>query len=94
METAFLLLCAGVVGAGIVGATIRTWSILARLYAMENQVAVLERTMTSYVKRESALSKGSRRNVEEELLEKIKKEIPTQPQPWFSRFVHKDLTGT
>jgi hypothetical protein len=89
MEVATLLLICAAVAAGVTGSLITAWSLRARIYALENQVAVVERTVTSYVKREAALARPRR---EDDVLAQIKasagevvKPKPSK-QPWFARY--------
>lgn len=50
METALFVAIALCIAAGVTGALIRSWSILSRLYSLEDRVAVLEGTVTREVK--------------------------------------------
>lgn len=88
----FLLAVAG----AYFGAVAGQWAFRSMLYSLQNEVEVLEATLTSEIKRRAALSKVPREK-DEELLEKLAgggSGVPVRQPMWWEKFANpntKDL---
>lgn len=93
MEYGLLLLISLVLGGGISGAIVSTWSIRTRLYSLEVAQATLERSHLQEVKRRAAGERWKPKP-EDELLSALvdKKDVaPMRPKTWFDDYIHPDL---
>jgi hypothetical protein len=71
MEIAFILLLAAAVAVGVVSAVVRTWSLHARLYSLEDRVSVVEGVTQREVKIRAATSRAGRPTKDEDLLKEL-----------------------
>lgn len=81
----FLLAVAG----AYFGAVAGQWAFRSMLYSLQNEVEVLEATLTSEIKRRAALSKVPREK-DDELLEKLSgggSAVPARQPMWWEQFV-------
>lgn len=65
METALLVAIALCIAAGVTGALIRSWSILSRLYSLEDRVGIIEGTVTREVKVRAAAERWKKPSKDE-----------------------------
>lgn len=68
MDFALVLLIAGSVAAGVLGAVARGWSIHSRLYSLEDRLAVVEGTVSREVKVRAATARWQKPSKDEELV--------------------------
>lgn len=68
MDYALILLIVACVAVGAVAAVVRTWSLHARLYSLEDRVSVNEGITTREVKIRAADSRGKNRLSEDALM--------------------------
>lgn len=85
METALILTLVAAVAVGVVSAVIRTWTLHARLYSLEDRVAVQEGITTREVKIRAAMSRPQRGAKDEELLGSLlaKPAVPIHKKNWW-----------
>jgi hypothetical protein len=85
LEVAIFLLFSAALAASVLGGVIRGWSILSRLYSLEDRVAVVEGTLLREVKTRAGLERGKNlaRNVHE-IDPKILEQKPAVTQPWWT----------
>lgn len=69
MDTALLLVVAAVIGGGVAGALLRTWSIHSRLFSLETRLGVAEGVLTRETKTRAAQERWKKSDkAEEEIL--------------------------
>lgn len=79
MDYALILLIVACIAVGAVAAVVRTWSLHARLYSLEDRVSVNEGITTREVKIRAADSRGKNRPADEALYKELASN-PIQPQ--------------
>jgi len=84
MDSAVVLLLAGCLGAGVLGAVVRAWHVLNSLSSLDLRITRIETALTSEIKRRAAESRPLRPRVDPE---EIKQQLAAmQPvgskQPW------------
>lgn len=85
MDIAFLALIAAVVAAGVLSAAVRAWSILSRLYSLEDRVNIVEGTLQREVKTRAAGVRWSKRDAEQAILEAaLENPKPQSALPWWA----------
>lgn len=69
MDYALLLVVAAVIGGGVSGALIRTWSLHSRLFSMETRLGIAEGVLTRETKTRAAQERWKKSDkAEEEIL--------------------------
>jgi hypothetical protein len=90
MEYAYLLSIAAVVAGGVFGALARSWSILARLYSLEDRCNLLEGTLSREVKVRAANGRWGKRDQEDAILAAaLDKPAPHAVLPWWTAAAQK-----
>lgn len=79
MDYALILLVVASIAVGVVAAVVRTWSLHARVYSLEDRVSVNEGITTREVKIRAAESRGKNRPGDEALFKELSAN-PVQPQ--------------
>lgn len=70
MDYALLVVVAAVLGGGVSGALIRTWSLHSRLFSLETRVGIAEGVLTRETKTRAATERWKKTDkAEQELLE-------------------------
>lgn len=90
----FLLVAAGMT-VGVVAGFLRAWSVSARLYALETQVAIIEGTVQREVKVRAGMM---RQRAKDPLETQIEQAIANPPkpavkEPWYLKYANKKVTG-
>ena len=90
-EYAIILLIACVIGGGVCGAVLRSWSIDRRLYSLEVAVAELQGLVTREVKIRAAQTRTPNAKIEREAAELLKangggqQPLPVGAVEWWKR---------
>ena len=71
MDYALILLIVACIAVGAVAAVVRTWSLHARLYSLEDRVSVNEGITTREVKIRAAESRGKNRPADDALFKEL-----------------------
>ena len=79
MDYALIILVVACIAVGAVAAVVRTWSLHARLYSLEDRVAVNEGITTREVKIRAAESRGKNRPSDDALFQSLAGK-PIEPQ--------------
>ncbi len=89
MEYGYLLVIASVIAGGVVGALVRSWSIMSRLYSLEDRVGVLEGVTTREVKIRAAQSRGQKTSVDDQTLKDLQalggQHVGMKKKNWWER---------
>lgn len=72
MEYLYLLVIASVISGGVLGALVRAWSLMSRLYSLEDRVGVLEGVTTREVKIRAAQSRGQKSTADEQTFKDLR----------------------
>lgn len=83
MEFGLVLLISSVLAGGVIGALVRTWSIHARLYSLEDRVNVVEGIVTREVKTRAATERWKKPSKDEELLLNAMNAPVRDNRPWW-----------
>lgn len=85
MDIGFLAAIAAVVAAGTLSALIRGWSLLARLYTLEDRLNIVEGVQTREVKNRAAGVRWTKRDAEQAVLEAaLEAPKPQTTLPWWA----------
>jgi hypothetical protein len=89
MEIGLLVVIAAVIAGGVLGSTLRAWSISSRLFSLEDRLDTLERAHLREVKSRVSMERWGKKTKDEALVEAALETpvapIHTQP-PWWTRF--------
>lgn len=84
MEYAVLLLIVSAIAVGVVSALIKTWSLHARTYSLEDRISVIEGTVTREVKIRAAADRWKKPDKDEALAASLLASGPkTRPMNWW-----------
>lgn len=85
MDYAILLLVVGCIAVGVAAAVVRTWSLHARTYSLEDRVACLEGVTTREVKIRAAQARYAKPDKDAELLAALqpKETVPATRYNWW-----------
>lgn len=85
MEYGLLLLIALALGGGVLGAVLRGWSILSRLYSLEDRISIVEGNLTREVKIRAGVERWRRPKGDELAVEAALQNPAPQkaPSPWW-----------
>lgn len=85
MDAAFFLLLASTVAIAVTSSIVTTWSLRARLYALEDRTNVMEGTMTREVKIRAAQERWGKKpsKEEERIAAALENPQPVLAVPWW-----------
>lgn len=86
MEYAVLLLIVGAVAVGVVSAIVTTWSLRARVFSLEDRLAIVEGVLQREVKVRAATERWKRKSPAEEAAELLVNQpnaAPTRKHNWW-----------
>lgn len=94
MELGLLVVIAAVIAGGVLGSTIRAWSISSRLFSLEDRLETLERAHLREVKSRVSQERWGKKSKDELLvesaLEKPAAPVPVQA-PWWTKFPRSQI---
>lgn len=79
MEYAVFLLILACVCVGVVSAVVHTWSLRARLYSLEDRLAIVEGSLTREVKARAGQERWKKPDKDLELFKQLQQPVP-QPK--------------
>ena len=89
MEIGLLVVIAAVIAGGVLGSTIRAWSISSRLFSLEDRLETLERAHLREVKSRVSMERWGKKTKDEALVEAALEQTPAPvpvQQPWWTKF--------
>lgn len=90
MEYGMSLLISSVVAGGVLGALVRAWSILARLYSLESRLGIVESGLLREQKVRASEARWRKVSKDEEAIEAaMKNPEPAKPTFWWEKYAAK-----
>lgn len=89
MELGLLVVIAAVIAGGVLGSTVRAWSISSRLFSLEDRLETLERAHLREVKSRVSMERWGKKSKDEDLVEAaLNNPVSAVPAaaPWWTRF--------